>query len=53
LVELRYYQAMELLTGEEATSLYDDILGVGNGRKLSGTDPDQRREAVETWLKSG
>ncbi len=52
LVELRYYQVMGLLPTAEATLLYGNILGSGKGRILAGTDPDQRREAVETWLKS-
>ena len=51
LAELRYYQAKQLLTAEEATPLYDQILGAGKGRLLAGGDETQRRAVLEEWLE--
>ena len=51
LAELRYYQAKQLLTAEEAAPLYDQILGAAKGRVLAGGSEAERRAAVEAWLE--
>ena len=49
LVEVRYYQACDLLGLDEATAVYDKILGAGKGQVLAAGRKVERRELLETW----
>ncbi len=50
LVELRYYQAKQLLTPEQATPIYNKIVGDDKGSTLATGDGDQRRQVLNEWL---
>jgi len=52
LLEVRYFQAAQLLTAEEAAGYYDAILGAGKGKDLAAGDEARRAEVLQAWLKA-
>lgn len=49
LMELRYYQSKGLLTTEQVTAAYKQIVG-DDGVKLATGSPRERRNVVDRWL---
>ncbi len=50
LVELCYYQWKELLTAEEVSALFQQVLGPEDGARLASGTPEERLEVVERWI---
>ena len=52
LLELRYYQLQRLVPDDRAFSLFDAILGPGQGRAFVDGNEAKRRTLLATWLRA-